>query len=230
MDHIVLFSGSVGSLITLRKVEASFKGHKITPAYFPLGETNVVSRERAVKELAPRIRFRAPISGYNTQRSAFLCLAAAQLIDDSLGVIWLAVGEDDPGDDAQFRTAMSKCLSSLMGKNITVQTPWQSQNKVEMVEQHLAAGHSHEELLKTWSCWKSSDSDTHCGECPPCVGRYVSFSMNGIEEKYQTHPPHSVYAKSLVEKALRGGAYSSKTTRAILATLHEGGEAPQLRE
>ncbi len=226
MEHIVLFSGSPDSLITLRKVETSFKGHTIRPVYFPLGKTNEHYQKKAVREF-PQVETRPAIPGYDGQVGALLGLAAAQLVTQHIGVIWLAENEDDLLSRRAIQAPMSRFLSSLMAKNITVQTQWASQNKAEMVGQYLAAGHSPAELLKTWSC-RESDSDIHCGQCPSCVNRYISFSMNGIEDRYQIYPPHSEFAGHFVGRAL-SAKFSTKRNRVILATLHGGGEAPQLR-
>lgn len=229
MKHIVLVSGGPDSHITLRKVRSLSK--TVVPVYCDLGHVYAIQEMKALALTCPEAIVCNVLRGlgewedddaYIPHRNAHLCLAASKYIGDApQATVWLSVQKDElavSDRSLEFMVSMSSTLALLTRKSVSIQTPWLSADKTDMVAWFLQSGGAVEELLWTWSCYKGDVRQ--CGDCPACFRRYVAFSANGIKEKYKQHPLKSPTGLAYKAKALEG-TYSPARSRRILAAFGE---------
>ncbi|WP_341828318.1 7-cyano-7-deazaguanine synthase [Trueperella pyogenes] len=63
------------------------------------------------------------------------------------------------------------------GYRVSFHTPYLQLMKSEVIEKGKALG---VDYAKTWSC--ADNTDVHCGVCPPCIDRRMSFSIASIDD------------------------------------------------
>lgn len=116
-------------------------------------------------------------------RNAFLCMVASYYDNDIVLVV--QKGEMSiPDRSLEFFDLTEKYVSFLHNnKKITVTSPFFNMTKTQMVRWYVEAGLSINKLLRTRSCY--SNSELPCGQCGACFRRWVSFTVNGIEEKME---------------------------------------------
>jgi len=233
VEHVVLFSGGVDSLITLRYAQSISREmiDGVTPVYCRLGHRYEAEELKAVRDILPGgINIDRSLSGLGSiedskanipSRNGHLILAALRHSFAYFGgeiYIWLTVQKDEldiPDRSPEFLDRMSKVCSVLSRKRVTVRTPWERMDKTDMVRWYLESAYSEEDLRKTWACYWPSASGDQCGNCPACIRRYIAFYLNGIHEEYLQDPRKSMTAQSYIKKA-NDGVYSKERCRRIL--------------
>lgn len=236
VEHIVLFSGGVDSLITLKYAQSISREMMdcVTPVYCCLGHRYEAEELKTVVEISKgRINIDKSLSGLGSiedsqanipGRNGHLILAALRYSLEYFNgevYIWLTVQKDElsiPDRSPEFLDRMSKVCSVLAGKRVTVRTPWGGMDKTDMVRWYLERAYSEEDLRKTWACYWPSAGGDQCGNCPACIRRYIAFSLNGIHEGYLQDPKRSATAQVYIQKA-KDGVYSKERCRRILEAL-----------
>lgn len=227
MTNVVLFSGGPDSLITLRKIRQF--AQDVVPVYFDLGHVYAKQEKAAIAQLAPetiQYSFLRSLGeteesdAYMPHRNAHLIIGATKALGECvLATIWLTVQKDEltvSDRSMEFLTSMNTTLRCLTGKAVSVETPWATVDKTDMVAWFLQSGGKEVDLRRSWSCYKSGP--VQCGNCAACFRRYVAFKLNGIEEEYDQRPWLSATADAYRAKALEG-TYSPERSRRILDAL-----------
>lgn len=236
VEHIVLFSGGVDSLITLRYAQSISRGMNdcVTPVYCRLGHRYEAEELKAVMDISRGgINIDKSLSGLGSiedskanipGRNGHLILAALRHSFEFFGsevYIWITVQKDElsiPDRSPEFLDQMSRVCSVLSGRRVTVRTPWRDLDKTDMVRWYIERAYSEDDLRKTWACYWPSAGGDQCGNCPACIRRYIAFSLNGIHEGYLQDPKTSMTARMYVQKA-KEGVYSKERCRRILEAL-----------
>jgi len=236
VEHIVLFSGGVDSLITLRYAQSISREMMdcVTPVYCCLGHRYEAEEFRAVTDIFHgRINIDKSLSGLGSiedaqahipARNGHLILAALKYSLEQFNgevYIWLTVQKDElsiPDRTPEFLDRMSRVCSVLIGRRVTVRTPWIGMDKTDMVRWYLERDYPEEDLRRTWACYWPSAGGDQCGNCSACIRRYIAFSLNRIHEGYLQDPKTSMTARMYVQKA-KDGVYSKERCRRILEAL-----------
>lgn len=236
VEHIVLFSGGVDSLVTLRYAQSISRKmiDWVTPVYCCLGHRYEREELEVVTDITRgKINIDRSLSGLGyiedaqahiPARNGHLVLAALRHSLEHFNgevYIWLTVQKDElsiPDRTPEFLDRMSKVCTVLIGKRVTVRTPWIDMDKTDMVRWYLERAYSEEDLRKTWACYWPSAGGDPCGDCPACLRRYIAFSLNGIHEKYLQDPKLSSTARGYLQRA-KEGLFSEERCRRLLEAL-----------
>ena len=100
--------------------------------------------------------------------------------------IILVVQKDEmsiPDRTKDFFLNTSVLLSRLMGREITLMTPFEFMDKTEMISWYVDQGLPMRPLLDTVGCYDAAEG--HCGNCSACLRRYIAFMNNGIDPGYE---------------------------------------------
>jgi 7-cyano-7-deazaguanine synthase len=127
-------------------------------------------------------------------RNAHLALVAAQYGD----VIWLGAtaGDRTADKDDGFAARMNDLFAHLYqpqwwlpdGRTVTVELPVKKFTKRALVRAYLDSGYLPEDLTSgTFSCYTPRGAE-HCGECKPCVRRWVALAACGVDPGYDSRP------------------------------------------
>lgn len=135
-------------------------------------------------------------NAYIPMRNSFLAHIGA--LHGDVIVITAQKGEMDlPDRSIEFYNKISELLSLLNERQIRVTPLFPEHTKTQIVQWYVKKGLPIEGLLATHSCYKKRN----CGNCGACFRRWVSFSLNGIEEKYEVNPWETELAKQYLDKA-----------------------------
>lgn len=125
-----------------------------------------------------------PVSTYVPFRNGlFLSSAASIALSKDCSVIYYGAHSDDAAGNAYpdcstlFNDAMNKAIYEGSGRQITIEAPFVSWTKAEVIKEGLKLGVPYE---LTWSCYEGKDKP--CGVCGTCIDRAKAFKLNGIEE------------------------------------------------
>ena len=88
-----------------------------------------------------------------------------------------------PDRSIKFMHDAAQLLSYLAKREITIQTPFEYQDKTDMVKLYKDMRAPIDELLKTIGCY--NDSPGHCGNCAACFRRYIALANNDIDPGYE---------------------------------------------
>lgn len=90
-----------------------------------------------------------------------------------------------PDRSLYFMDEFGKMLSYLKEASIRIYSPFIELTKVDLVKWYVTKGLNIENLKKTVSCY--TGHDIPCGRCNACFRRWISFTLNGIEEEYENN-------------------------------------------
>lgn len=126
----------------------------------------------------------APVSTYVPFRNGlFLSAAASVALSHGCGKIMYGAHADDAAGSAYpdcslaFVTAMQQSISEGTGGQLTLEAPFVSVTKAEVVKTGLSLGVPYE---LTWSCYEGKDKP--CGVCGTCLDRIAAFEKNGVTD------------------------------------------------
>ena len=126
----------------------------------------------------------APVSTYVPFRNGlFLSAAASVALSHGCGKIMYGAHADDaacsayPDCSLAFVTAMQQSISEGTGGQLTLEAPFVSVTKAEVVKTGLSLGVPYE---LTWSCYEGKDKP--CGVCGTCLDRMAAFEKNGVTD------------------------------------------------
>ncbi len=124
----------------------------------------------------------SPVSTYVPFRNGlFLSAAASAALSEGCGVLMYGAHADDAAGNAypdcseEFVNAMARAISLGTGGELTLEAPFVTLNKTEVVKRGKALGVPYE---ITWSCYEGGDEP--CGKCATCLDRIRAFRANGI--------------------------------------------------
>jgi 7-cyano-7-deazaguanine synthase len=219
--HVLLYSGGMDSYIAywyLRE-EKKIPNEDILLLYVPLGhkyqheEYAVVQKSYELFPLDTHLfvdhgtlelgRLEEP-SAYIPLRNSFLAHVASFHADN----IWLISqkGETNLGDRSiRGFKLMGETLTHLYddGRTVTVDSPFWTMTKVDMVRWYKKAGLSIENLKKTHACYHPVGKQG-CGKCSACFRRWMAMSLNDISEDYAVNPWETETAKEYLERGVQG--------------------------
>jgi len=214
---VLLFSGGMDSFIAYH-----FLG-KLDTIYVRLWHKYQEAEVERVMSLIPEtLQVDFPLGQFEKadaeipMRNLYLAMIA---VNHGYSHVHLIVQRDEmtiPDRTISFLGSASRLLTSLVGRNILISTPFQNLDKVAMVHWYLKQGLSVSELTSTWACYQRTDE--HCGACPACFRRFVAFRLNGIKEDWHNKIFHSEIALLYQERA-KSGHYSLKRAQHILEAL-----------
>lgn len=126
----------------------------------------------------------SPVSTYVPFRNGlFLSSAASIALSKNCSVIYYGVHGDDAAGNAypdcsvDFNEAMGRAIYLGSGNELTIEAPFVSLTKADVVKKGLELGVPYE---LTWSCYAGSDKP--CGKCGTCIDRQKAFAENGIAD------------------------------------------------
>lgn len=125
-----------------------------------------------------------PVSTYVPFRNGlFLSAAASIALSHNCEKIMYGAHADDAAGSAypdcslQFVAAMQQSISEGTGGQLTLEAPFVSVTKAEVVKTGLTLGAPYE---LTWSCYEGKDRP--CGVCGTCLDRIAAFEKNGVTD------------------------------------------------
>ncbi|MDE5782372.1 MAG: 7-cyano-7-deazaguanine synthase QueC [Lachnospiraceae bacterium] len=125
-----------------------------------------------------------PVSTYVPFRNGlFLSSAASIALSKNCSVIYYGAHSDDAAGNAYpdcsdaFNRAMSDAVYIGSGNQLTIEAPFVSYTKSEIVKRGLELKVPYE---LTWSCYEGGDRP--CGKCGTCIDRAKAFELNGLND------------------------------------------------
>lgn len=125
-----------------------------------------------------------PVSTYVPFRNGlFLSSAASIALSKNCSVIYYGAHSDDAAGNAYpdcsdaFNRAMSDAVYIGSGNQLTIEAPFVSCTKSEIVKRGLELKVPYE---LTWSCYEGGDRP--CGKCGTCIDRAKAFELNGLND------------------------------------------------
>ena len=134
-------------------------------------------------------------------RNAHLVLAAAHYGDTIM--LGATAGDRTNDKNEEFVTHINRLLAHLYapqwwipeGRTPHVTLPIKSHSKRQLVRMYVDQGHdTHALVHETFSCYHP-DHDTPCGNCKPCVRKWVALWAEGINP----HQDSLEYAKTVLQ-------------------------------
>ena len=126
----------------------------------------------------------SPVSTYVPFRNGlFLSAAASIALSHGCQKIVYGAHADDAAGSAypdcslQFVTAMQASIREGTGGQLTLEAPFVSSPKAEIVKAGLALNVPYE---LTWSCYEGKDKP--CLRCGTCIDRMAAFEKNGVTD------------------------------------------------
>ena len=113
----------------------------------------------------------------------FLSSAASVALSHDCGKIIYRAHADDmagaayPDCSIQFVDAMRASIELGTGEQLTMDAPFVSATKAEVVKKGLELGAP---FHLTWSCYEGGD--TPCMKCATCIDRIAAFEANGVTD------------------------------------------------
>ena len=125
-----------------------------------------------------------PVSTYVPFRNGlFLASAASIALSKNCQIIYYGAHSDDAAGSAYpdcseaFNNAINTAIFEGSGKQLTIEAPFVSWTKKEVVKKGLELEVPYE---LTWSCYEGNDKP--CGTCGTCIDRQAAFEANGVTE------------------------------------------------
>lgn len=118
--------------------------------------------------------------------SAVASLAMSVFPDDDVR-LYLGAHADDAAGNAyadcseDFVNAMGRAISLGTYHKVTIEAPFNTMNKAELVRVGLSLGVPYE---MTWSCYEGGD--VPCRSCGTCLDREYAFGVNGVVDPLLT--------------------------------------------
>ena len=122
-----------------------------------------------------------PVSTYVPFRNGlFLSSAASIALSHGCSKIMYGAHADDaagaayPDCSLDFVNAMNQAIYLGSGNQLTIEAPFVSLTKADVVKKGLELGVPYE---LTWSCYEGGEKP--CGKCGTCIDRMRAFELNG---------------------------------------------------
>lgn len=136
-----------------------------------------------------------------------------------------SVGGDTHRDNSEkFFNLMKKLLNYIQMNNkkcnYKVLYPFLDVTKTELVKMFLEKGGEAKDLLYSYSCYTGNNK--HCGECEPCIRKFVALVNNGILSKldanayYENNPIDCKWVKDIMSKIKSGKYRGEKESKDFL--------------
>lgn len=123
-----------------------------------------------------------PVSTYVPFRNGlFLSSAASIALSHGCSKIMYGAHADDaagaayPDCSLDFVNAMNQAIYLGSGNQLTIEAPFVSLTKADVVKKGLELGVPYE---LTWSCYEGGEKP--CGKCGTCIDRMRAFELNGV--------------------------------------------------
>ena len=123
-----------------------------------------------------------PVSTYVPFRNGlFLSSAASIALSHGCSKIMYGAHADDaagaayPDCSLDFVNAMNQAIYLGSGNQLTIEAPFVSLTKADVVKKGLELGVPYE---LTWSCYEGGEKP--CGKCGTCIDRQKAFELNGV--------------------------------------------------
>lgn len=123
-----------------------------------------------------------PVSTYVPFRNGlFLSSAASIALSHGCSKIMYGAHADDaagaayPDCSLDFVNAMNQAIYLGSGNQLTMEAPFVSLTKADVVKKGLELGVPYE---LTWSCYEGGEKP--CGKCGTCIDRQKAFEKNGV--------------------------------------------------
>ena len=111
----------------------------------------------------------------------FLSSAASIALSHDCSKIMYGAHADDaagaayPDCSLDFVNAMNQAIYLGSGNQLTIEAPFVSLTKADVVKKGLELGVPYE---LTWSCYEGGEKP--CGKCGTCIDRMKAFEKNGV--------------------------------------------------
>jgi len=117
-----------------------------------------------------------PVSTYVPFRNGLFLSSAASiaLSHDCSKIMYGAAGAAYPDCSVDFVNAMNQAIYLGSGNQLTIEAPFVSLTKADVVKKGLELGVPYE---LTWSCYEGGEKP--CGKCGTCIDRQRAFELNG---------------------------------------------------
>lgn len=183
---ILLFSGGIDSYVAYHFLK------KPQTVYFNLNTLYSQKEESVVRSLIPSTIVEYCID-FQSREEAFTAfvpyrnLHLALLANKYSDTIVIAGLKDDMVNDKNQSIFLqfSRLMTTMMGRTISVVSPFWNMTKVEVVRWFLNNGGTPKELLNTFSCYDPGET-TYCGRCPACFRKWCALRACGIDDIHFT--------------------------------------------
>lgn len=179
---ILLFSGGIDSFVAYHYLG------KPETVYFNLHTKYSRKEMTVVKSLIPNTIIEDCINFESREEAdtAFVPyrnLHLALLANKYSNTIVIAGLKDDMVNDKNEAVFLqfSRLMSDMMGRNISVTSPFWNMTKADVVKWYLNNGGTKEDLLMTISCY-SKENVRYCGQCPACFRKWNALQANGVTD------------------------------------------------
>lgn len=193
MRKVLLFSGGLDSYICSRMWEPDIL------LYCAIGHRYQESEIETIKQIGVDVTIDDRLFlGDKELDNAIIPLRNLMLIGiasyygKSIG-LGVLKDEINPDKSQTFRNQVTSILSTCYAKSYwseggtyQVEYPISAYDKVSLIKYFLKNGGTVSELLKTRSCYKTTDNP--CGHCSACLKRYIAMRLNDIDEQYENDP------------------------------------------
>lgn len=179
---ILLFSGGIDSFVAYHYLG------KPQTVYFNLHTKYSDKELKVVKSLIPDTSIEDCINFESREEAGtafvpYRNLHLALLANKYSDTIVIAGLKDDMVNDKNEVVFLqfSRLMSDMMGRTITVTSPFWDMTKADVVRWYLHNGGTKEQLLQTISCYSEEDT-IYCGKCPACFRKWNALQYNGVTD------------------------------------------------
>ena len=208
--------------------------------YFDLGHRYRAPEVAAITELAERCGIPVEISdeldlsvweatdAIIPMRNVYLAMLASNRAEKvwCVGVRGDHVADKSPEAFAEISTFISR----YTGSPVTLDSPFWSMTKTEIVAWYLAEGLPTDDLLLTYSCSRNDGSRLHCGRCSSCLRRWISLVNNEVAAEFEHDPWTWERVGAYYIPAMRDGTYPDHRAAEFFAALQKVGIRPDNAE
>lgn len=180
-DQILLFSGGIDSYVAYHYLG------KPQTLYFNCRSRYSQKELPVVQKLVPGTIIDNSLDLHDREygEKAYIpfrnLLFACQAVKYSDNIIIAGVADDMVSDkNEEIFLEFSRLLSKLEGRSISVNSPFWSMTKSQVVKWFLEHGGSANELLQTVSCYDPNPEVIYCGACPSCFRKWCALRSNGV--------------------------------------------------
>lgn len=228
-DSVILFSGGMDSLIAWEYLGRPDRLYVRLGHRYEAEEYEVVKRFIAKNQGKINVLDLRSVGGSFEEddatiplRNMYLVMLAANMGYSNIYLVAQKEEQSIPDRSKRFFEDASRTLTFLMGREITVSTPFLDKDKVEMVRWYIDNLKNMESLEDTWACYSPVRAGLlkrePCGNCPACFRRFNALILNGYHESWFHRLKDSEVVREYYVRAVEGH-YSPDRSAKILAAI-----------
>lgn len=204
-DIAIMFGAGIDSWCAIEHAKAHHAFAKTVVIHVDYGQPYAKQELEVVAKLKDipvhRVQIELANPGQQTEwkeyifpaRNLVLASIGSQYADD----VWIVATQrkneevGTPDKTGKFFREASGTFSKFYGRSVAVRSPFMNKTKSQVVQTYLDQGGKIEDLLSTFSCYRSDGKMTeprHCGWCYACFKRYNLFQSRNVEHSFEKVP------------------------------------------